>query len=349
MTGPAAAPYDALLVLSFGGPEGPDDVRPFLDNVTRGRAVPAERLAAVAEHYLAFGGVSPINAANRALVADVRAELGRHGITLPVFWGNRNWHPFVTDAMREMAGAGVRRALVFCTSAYASYSSCRQYLEDLERARQEVGDSAPRVEKLRHYFDHPGFIAPQIDAVRAALDGRGAERRATTRLVFTAHSIPLTMATVSGRGGDTYVRQLLAASDLIARAAAPDLGWELAFQSRSGPGSVPWLEPDIGNRLRDLVVDGVRDVVVVPVGFVSDHVEVVWDLDHEAAGIAAELDLGFARTPTPGGDPRFVAMVRELLDERLDPSVEVRALSDLGPSGADCSTTCCLPDRPTVS
>jgi ferrochelatase len=333
--------YDALLLLSFGGPDGPGDVMPFLENVTRGRGIPAERLAGVAKHYEHFGGVSPINDANRELMAAIRTELAAHGISLPVYWGNRNWHPLVADTVREMTAAGVRRALVFVTSAFGSYSSCRQYQDDLAAAREAVGDDSPELAKIRHFFDHPGFIEPQADAVRAALDAIDPARRPTTQLVFTAHSIPVSMAQGAGPDGGLYVDQLRAAATLVAAAAGPDLAWELAFSSRSGPPSVPWLEPDINDHLRAIAADGVTDVVVVPVGFVSDHVEVRWDLDIEAAGVAAEVGLGFARTPTPGTDPRFVAMVRGLVQERLDPDCPKCALSLLGPSWDTCPVGCC--------
>jgi protoporphyrin/coproporphyrin ferrochelatase len=333
--------YDALLVLSFGGPEGPDEVMPFLENVTRGRGVPTERLAGVAEHYLHFGGVSPINAQNRALIAAVEADFGAHAIDLPIYWGNRNWHPFVTDTVRSMAADGIRRAAVFVTSAYASYSSCRQYQDDLAAACEAVGSGAPEFDKLRHFFDHPGFIEPQVDVVRAALAAIDPARLMTTRLVFTAHSIPMSMAVQAGPEGGLYVAQLMAASRLIATAAGPGVEWSLAFQSRSGPPSVPWLEPDISDHLRVLAGEGVTDVVVVPVGFVSDHLEVKWDLDVEAAAVAADVGLGFARTATPGSDPRFVAMVRELIEERLDSSAPRRALSTRGPSWDRCPPGCC--------
>jgi ferrochelatase len=339
--------HDALLLLSFGGPEGPDDVMPFLENVTRGRGVPAERLAGVEAHYQHFGGVSPINAQNRALIEAIRGELDAHGIDLPIYWGNRNWHPYVEDTVRTMAGDGVRRALVFVTSAYSSYPSCRHYQDDLAAARAAVGGSVaepsgPQLDKLRHFFDHPGFIEPQVDAVRAAVDAIGPSRQSTTRIVFTAHSIPVSMAAQSGPQGDLYVGQLREASRLIAESGAPEVAWDLVFQSRSGPPSVPWLEPDISDHLRALAAAGVTDVVVVPVGFVSDHLEVQWDLDVEAADVAAELGLGFTRTPTPGTDPRFVAMVRELVQERLDPAGPKRALSPLGPSHDVCPAGCCL-------
>lgn len=333
--------YNALLLLSFGGPEGPDDVMPFLENVTRGRGVSPERLAVVAEHYEHFGGVSPINDQNRALIEAIRGDFDEHGIDLPIYWGNRNWHPYVEDTVRGMAADGIGRALVFVTSAYSSYSSCRHYQDDLEAARVAVGSSAPEFDKLRHFFDHPGFIDPQVDAARTAVNAIDPSRRAHTRLVFTAHSIPVSMAEQSGPDGDLYVGQLRAAAELIAATAAPDLLWDLAFQSRSGPSSVPWLEPDVGDHFRVLAADGVTDVVVVPVGFVSDHLEVQWDLDVEAADVAVALGLGFTRTPTPGTDPRFVTMVRELIQERLDPTSPKRALSPLGPSHDTCPAGCC--------
>jgi ferrochelatase len=342
------APYDALLLLSFGGPEGPDDVLPFLENVVRGRGVPRERLLEVAEHYGHFGGVSPINAQNRALLAAVRAELAAHGPDLPVYWGNRNWHPYVEDAVAAMRADGVRRALVFVTSAYTSFSGCRQYQDDLARARAAVGEDAPELEKLRHYFNHPGFVAANADAVRAALatlpepDG--------ARLVFTAHSIPESMEAASGPGGHLYSAQLREASRLVAEAVrGPGAPFDLVWQSRSGPPSVPWLEPDVNDHLAALADRGVAAVVVSPVGFVSDHVEVLWDLDEEAALTAGKLGLGFARAATVGTDPRFVAMVRELVAERLDPAAPRLALGPLGPSHDRCPVGCCpAPRRPAA-
>jgi ferrochelatase len=349
--------YDGLLLLSFGGPEQQEDVMPFLENVVRGRGVPRERLVGVAEHYRHVGGASPINAQNRALVGAIRDDFAGHGLDLPVYFGNRNWRPYVEDTVREMADDGVRRALVLATSAYSSYSGCRQYQDDMSRARQAVGARAPELHKLRHFFDHPGFVEPQADAVRHALAGIDPARRGSTRLVFTAHSIPEAMARQAGPLAleteltpeqGLYVVELREASRLVAERAAPDLGWELVWQSRSGPTTVPWLAPDVSDHLRALAESGATDVVVVPVGFVSDHVEVLWDLDVEARETATGLGLGFTRTPSPGVDPRFVTMVRELVLERLDPACPKRALSAVGPSHDTCPAGCCpAPRRPS--
>jgi len=333
--------YDALLLVSFGGPDGPDDVLPFLQNVTRGRGIPPERLADVAAHYMHFDGVSPINEQNRLLLQAIRAELTEHGHDLPVYWGNRNWHPYLTDTVRQMMSDGVQSALAFVTSAYSSYSGCRQYQDDIAAARDAVSPPAPVIDKLRHYFNHPGFIEPNVDAVRAALAGRSDAHHSTTRLVFTAHSIPTAMAQRSGPAGELYVTQLREAAGLVAAVAAPQLSWDLVWQSRSGPPQVPWLEPDINAHLRQLAADGVTDVVVSPIGFISDHLEVRWDLDTEAAATAGELGLGFARAATVGADPRFVSMVRQLVEERLGPDCPRLALGALGPSHDRCPTGCC--------
>lgn len=335
------APYDALIVVSFGGPEGPADVLPFLANVTRGRGIPPDRLAEVGAHYNHFGGVSPINAQNRRLVAGVRAELAARGADLPVYWGNRNWHPFLVDELARMADDGVRRALAFVTSAYGSYSACRQYQDDVAAARAQVGERAPVVDKIRHFFDHPGFLGPQVDGVRAVLATVGEVRRASTRLVFTAHSIPCSMADSAGPDGGLYVAQLRAAARLVAQSAAPDLAYDLVWQSRSGPPQVPWLEPDVNDHLRTLAGQGVTDVVVVPVGFVSDHVEVLWDLDVEAAATAREVGIALRRTATAGTDPRFVAMVADLVAERTTPGAPRPAGSPLGPGWDRCQIGCC--------
>jgi ferrochelatase len=327
--------HDAILVVSFGGPEGPDDVMPFLENVVRDRPVPRERLEQVAEHYLHFGGVSPINEQCRALIEALRAELDRNGASLPVYWGNRNWHPLLADTLREMARDGVRRALAFVTSAYSSHSGCRQYLDDIARARAELGDEAPRVDKLRAFYNHPGFIEPLVELVGGAFERVEEARRPEARLVFTAHSIPRALAATSD-----YEAQLRETARLVAEGLGrPD--WTLAWQSRSGPPSQPWLEPDIVEHLRALAAQGVRDVVVAPIGFISDHMEVVYDLDLEAKGRAVEIGLNMVRAPTVGTHPRFVHMIRELVDERLSDSPVRPALGSRGPAPDVCPPDCC--------
>jgi ferrochelatase len=307
---------------------------PFLDQVLRGRNVPPERKREVVHHYERFGGVSPINAQNRALLEAVREELEAHGPRLPLYWGNRNWHPFLADALRAMAGDGVKRALAFVTSAYSSYSGCRQYLEDIARARAEVGAGAPVVDKLRVFHDHPGFVEANADRVRAALATLPPDRRAVARIAFTAHSVPAAMA-----AGSDYVSQLRETCALVAEAASHE-AWTLVYQSRSGPPQQPWLEPDILDHLDALRADGVADVVVAPVGFVSDHMEVVYDLDTEARERAARLGLGFVRAGTAGTHPAFVRMIRELIEERVAAG-ERRALGPRGPRADVCAPDCC--------
>jgi len=335
---------DALLWLSFGGPEKPADVRPFLENVTRGRGVPPERLDEVEQHYLGFGGVSPINALNRSAIEAVEAELAEQGIDLPVYFGNRNWYPMVEDTLADMVRDGVTSALVFPTSAYGGYSACRQYDEDITRARAAVGDGAPDLTKLRQFFDHPLFVSAFADAVRAAADGLG-----EYRLVFTAHSVPMSADAAAGppaEGGHRYSKQVAEA----ARMVALDLGvteYDVVWQSRSGPPQVPWLEPDILDHLDALHAKGVPAVVLCPVGFVSDHLEVVWDLDTEAAEKASELGMGFARAAAPSGDPRFAQLVVELVREHLS-DAPARKLSDFPVAGctlngAPCAVGCCEP------
>ena len=341
--------YDAFLLVSFGGPEGPDDVMPFLANVTRGRNVPPERLASVAEHYDAFGGVSPINQQCRDLLAAVRADFAASGLALPLYWGNRNWTPYLEQAVRAMAEDGVRQAVAFVTSAYSSYSSCRQYLDDIERARAAVGPGAPRIDKIRRFFNHPGFIEPFAGHVAAALATLPAEVRAEAHLVFTAHSIPLAMAEASGPAGDggRYVAELTEAARLIAeRTGAGAHPWSLAYQSRSGPPSQPWLEPDVLAHLGELAKSGTQAVVVVPVGFMSDHMEVRHDLDVEAAQTAEALGLAFARAATPGTSPRLASMVTELVRERLawpdeSPPPAAAALGAMGVPSQTCPADCC--------
>ncbi|TDD79459.1 ferrochelatase [Actinomadura darangshiensis] len=298
--------YDALLLLSFGGPEGPEDVIPFLENVTRGRNIPRERLEKVGEHYYLFGGVSPINRLCRDLKSAIESDFAAHGVDLPVYWGNRNWTPYLADTVRQMKEDGIRRAAAFVTSAYSGYSANDQYLNDIARARDEVPD-APEIDKLPVYCDRPGFVEPFVDAAKDALSRlpEGA------RLVFTAHSVPL-----SQPNRELYVAELEKAAETVARKAAPGAPWDLVYQSRSGPPSQPWLEPQITDHLEKLHGEGVGAVAVVPIGFVSDHMEVKYDLDVEAAGRAAELGLAFARAATPGTDPRFAALPRELLGEK---------------------------------
>jgi ferrochelatase len=317
-------------------------VLPFLQNVTRGRRVPPERLAEVAEHYQHFGGVSPINAQNRALLAALRAEFADHGPDIPLYWGNRNWHPMLADTLATMRDDGVRQALAFVTSPYGSYSSCRQYLDDLAAARAAVGPRAPAVAKLRHYHDHPGFVEPHVDGVREALASLEPTPRDRVRLVFTAHSVPERMARTSGPDGGRYQAQLTETAALVAGSAAPDLAWDLVWQSRSGPEHVPWLEPDVNPHLEALAAIGTAAVVVSPVGFTSDHLEVLWDLDTEAADTAKRVGLGFARAATPGVDPRFVSMVRQLVEERLDPTGTVlRQRLGRVPVWDSCASHCC--------
>ncbi|MEV0683157.1 ferrochelatase [Nocardia sp. NPDC050378] len=346
---------DALLLLSFGGPEGPEDVLPFLENVTRGRGVPPERLAEVAEHYLHFGGVSPINALNRQIITALEADLADVGLDLPVYFGNRNWHPMVEDTVATMTADGVRSALVFPTSAWGGYSGCRQYDEDIARARAALGDRAPELVKLRQYFDHPLLIASFADAITAAVQQLPADHREGARLVFTAHSIPVAADNVAGPpadGGRLYSRQVAEAARLCA-AAADFAEYDVVWQSRSGPPQVPWLEPDIVDHLDVLHGKGIEAVVVCPVGFVSDHLEVIWDLDNEAATRAGELGMAFARAATPGTDPRFARMIVELIQERLNAG-EVRELGEVPGygctvDGALCAPGCCeLPPRPRV-
>ncbi|MFC9658959.1 ferrochelatase [Nocardia sp. NPDC127606] len=344
---------DALLLLSFGGPEGPEDVIPFLENVTRGRGVPPERLAEVAQHYLHFGGVSPINALNQQIIAALEADLADAGLDLPVYFGNRNWHPMVEDTVARMTADGVRSALVFPTSAWGGYSGCRQYDEDIARARTAVGAGAPELVKLRQYFDHPLLIESFADAITAAVHQIPADRRDGVRLVFTAHSIPVSADLSAGPpadGGRLYSRQVAEAARLCA-AATGFAEYDVVWQSRSGPPQVPWLEPDIVDHLDVLHGKGIDAVVVCPVGFVSDHLEVIWDLDNEASTRAAELGMAFARAGTPGTDPRFSRMIVELIAERVSagPVRELGTVPGYGCTvdGALCAPGCCeLPARP---
>ena len=336
---------EALLVLGFGGPEGHDDVMPFLLNVTRGRGIPPERLEAVAEHYHHFGGVSPINDQNKALVAALREDLAAAGVDLPVYWGNRNWAPYVEDVWRQLATDGIEHAYVLATSAYASASGCRQYHEDVARARlalsaDPAAPAGPTAEKPPHYYDAAGFVQANAEALAAALAQLPEELQPGARLVATAHSIPNAMADVAGPLGHAYEAELMAAAQLVVDAAAPGRPFDLVWQSRSGPPSVPWLEPDVNDHLRTLAENGTEAVVLFPIGFVSDHLEVIWDLDNEAEETAGELGLAFARAATAGTHPAFVTSLRELLAERRAGG-EPRL-------GTNCPAFCCYvePRRP---
>jgi ferrochelatase len=333
--GAMAAAYDALLVVSFGGPEGPDDVMPFLENVLRGRSVPPERVREVAAHYEHFGGVSPLNAHCRALVAALCDELRGHGHRLGVYWGNRHWHPMLAETLPRMADDGVRRALAFVTSPYASRSGCRDYLDAIARARAEVGPRAPEVDKLRLFYNHPGFVEPLVESAAAALEKIPEPRRAAARLVFTAHGIPRALAAACD-----YEAQLRETAALVAFPLGRPQ-WSLAFQSRSGPPSQPWLDPDIVDHLRALAAEGVKDVVVAPIGFTSDHIEVLYDLDLDAKSRAIELGLNMVRAATVGTHPRFVRMVRELVEERLSDAPVRLYLGTRGPAPDVCPPGCC--------
>lgn len=323
--------YDALLMVSFGGPEGMEEVMPFLENVVRGRNVPRERLLGVAHHYEMFGGASPINQQNRDLIAALKEELRAYGPALPIYWGNRNWHPLLADTLREMASDGIKNALAFVTSAYSSFSSCRQYQQNIADAQTAVGVDAPRVEKLRAFFNHPLFIEANVDRIRVALSQIGV----ADHLAFTAHSIPETMA-----ANCEYAAQLEETGRLIAGELRVD-NWKIVYQSRSGSPSQPWLGPDICDHLRQLHSDDVRNVVIAPIGFVSDHMEVVYDLDVEARQLAEELGINVVRAATAGTHPSFVKMIRELVLERVD-NAPARFLGSRGVAHSVCPVDCCL-------
>ncbi|MBT6054986.1 MAG: ferrochelatase, partial [Planctomycetaceae bacterium] len=330
--------YDAILFVSFGGPDKADDVMPFLENVLRGRNVPKERMIEVAEHYHHFGGKSPINEQNIALITAIRQELSTLGPQIPVYWGNRNWHPLLTDTIREMKDAGVRRALAFVTSGFSCYSGCRQYRENIQNAREAIGQDAPEIDKIRVFFNHPGFVNPMARNVRDALDLLGNETRGP--VLFTAHSIPLSMADSSD-----YCKQLQEASRLVAQQANIS-DWKLVYQSRSGPPTQPWLEPDVCDAIRNLHKRGEKSVVIAPIGFISDHMEVLFDLDTEAKELCEKLNLPMIRVETVGTHPRFVAMIRELIEERLNDDPVRLALGEMGPSHDVCPENCCPSGRP---
>lgn len=364
--------FDAVLFLSFGGPNGPDEVMPFLENVTRGRGIPRERLEAVAEHYYHFGGVSPINRLNLDMIESFRAELARRGRDLPVYFGNRNWEPMVEDTVEQMYADGHRRVLVFPTSAWGGYSGCRQYHEDIARALDalaaRVPDSADDpllLRKLPQYWAEPSFVDAGADAVRRAVASLPASDT-PTHLVFTAHSVPMSADAASGPvddtaertgettngegiaagGGRLYSRQVRAASNAVAEAleGAAHSDVDQVWQSRSGPPQIPWLEPDICDHLESLSAAGVSRVVVSPVGFISDHLEVVWDLDNEAADVAEKLGMEYVRADSVGTDPRFITMIADLIDRYADGGGDLRALG-CADNGATCRPNCCVPVR----
>ena len=333
---------DAILIVSFGGPECREDVIPFLENVLRGRNVPRERVLAVAEHYYHFGGKSPINQQTRELISALEKELAQQGPKLPVYWGNRNWHPMLADAVRQMKLDGIRHALAFVTSAFSSYSGCRQYREDIARAGNEVGPGAPEIDKLRAFFNHPGFIEATADRLQDALDEVPANARQKVQVVYTAHSIPVSMASTCD-----YVLQLEEVRKLVS-ARVGVTNDALVYQSRSGPPGQPWLEPDILDCLRTVKSRNLaRAVVLAPISFISDHMEVLYDLDIEAKQICDSLELPMVRAKTVGVHPRFIGMIRKLILERTA-GTERRALGSLGPRQDDCAEDCCpAPQIPT--
>ena len=338
--------YEAILVVSFGGPEGPEDVLPFLENVLSGRNVPRERMLEVAEHYQHFGGVSPINEQNRQLIQALEKELAERGPALPIYWGNRNWHPMLDDTLKQMKQDGVQRAIAFVTSAFSSYSGCRQYRENIAKAQEEVGSGAPEVDKLRVFYNHPGFIEPMVDNVRQAVE-QIEHANEEIHLIFTAHSIPNSMAE-----GCKYQWQLEEACRLVAERVGPN-PWKLVYQSRSGPPHQPWLEPDVCDHIREEhSANGLPAIVIVPIGFISDHMEVMFDLDTEARDVCQELGIPMRRAATVGTDSRFVGMIRELVMERLSEAPERLCLGSHGPSHDVCPQDCCLPGsrpgRPTA-
>lgn len=350
-------PYDAVLLVSFGGPEKPEDVVPFLENVTRGRGIPRERLEEVGQHYFAFGGRSPINDQNRALLAAIEQDFADAGLDLPLYWGNRNWDPYLADAIRQMRDDGVRRAACFVTSAYSSYSGCRQYRENLAAAVAQV-DGAPQLDRLRHYFNHPGFLAPVVDATVAALEQVGGADH-PAHVLFVTHSIPVGMNATSGPSGEGYTTQHQVAMGEVMQRVTQRLGIvapaELVYCSRSGPPSVPWLEPDVNDRIEELAAQGLTRLVLVPIGFVSDHMEVIYDLDTEALATAAAAGVQAVRAATPGVDARFVSAVRDLVLERAaaerGAQPDRATWGDAGPAADRCAVGCCpnpRADLPTL-
>ncbi len=336
----SAPAYQAILFTSFGGPEGMDDVMPYLDNVLRGRNIPEARKLEVAEHYYAFGGVSPINAQNRSLIEALQKELREHGLDIPIYFGNRNWKPFIEEAVQQMADDGVRRALALVTSGYSCYSGCRQYRENIAAAREAVGDRAPVIDKIRVFYNHPDWVEVNRQQVEEAFARLPAESRADALLLFTAHSIPGAMA-----AGSRYEIQLTEAARLVAEALGHER-WRLVYQSRSGPPHQPWLEPDVCDVIEALPEEGVTDVVIAPIGFISDHMEVLYDLDEEAKEACERLGIRMARAASAGTHPLFVRMLRELIEERLTEDPQRKAVGRFGPNHDVCPEGCCAYERP---
>ena len=332
--------YDSVLVLSFGGPEKHDDVLPFLENVLRGKNVPRERMLEVAEHYYHFDGKSPINDQNRELIGALKAELALHGPDLPIYWGNRNWHPMLVETLRQMQADGRKSALAYVTSAFSSFSGCRQYREDVQRAQAEIGPGAPHVDKIRVFYNHPAFIATNAESVQAAFDELPEAGRPAAKLLFTAHSVPMFMAESSD-----YLKQLRETCRLVGLETGRT-DWELVYQSRSGAPGQPWLEPDVNDRIRELYAEGMRDLVLSPIGFVSCHMEVLYDLDTESRELCDQLGIRMVRAKTPNAHPLFVSMIRELVAERMG-LTERRAIGQFGPNHDVCPMNCCpAPARP---
>lgn len=339
-----ARDYDAILVMSFGGPEGPDDVMPFLENVTHGRNIPRERLLEVSEHYQHFGGISPINEQNRALIEALEEELKENGPDLPIYFGNRNWHPMITDTVQQMKDDGVKRAIAFFTSSFSSYSGCRQYREDIQRAVEAVGDGAPEFDKIRVFYNHPGFIHTVVDKIQVALDQFTDDEREHVHIAFTAHSIPMGMARNSA-----YEAQLKEACRIVAEILETD-HYKLVYQSRSGPPQMPWLEPDILDYMEEISEQGVQNLVIVPIGFISDHMEVMFDLDTEAVEKAEELGIKMVRAGTVGTAQPFVRMIRDLIVERMTDNPDRPVLGKRPANHDICPLDCCLPGtRPRPS
>ncbi len=341
MSNSPAPHYDAILVLSFGGPEKREDVIPFLENVLRGKPVPRERLLEVAEHYYHFGGISPINQQCSDHVASLRKELDAHDLHMPIYWGNRNWTPYLNDTMIQMKRDGVKRALTYVTSGFSCYSGCRQYRENVTAALAQPEAEGLQIDKLRVFYNHPDFIAVLAEQVTEAIGEFLEEARDDVHIAFTAHSIPLSMSTTSD-----YEKQLRESCRLVAEQLnLPESRWKLVYQSRSGRPQDPWLEPDILDHLRGCKSAGINKIVISPIGFLSDHMEVLYDLDDEARRFCDEQSIFMVRAGTPGNHPRFVGMVRKLIQERVSGSPRECA-GQFAPNHDVCPVDCCpAPER----